>query len=99
VGLGGETCAGIGRDFESLRLGCYLQVAVTDDDRSAREAIRGLVVTHARFSGWAPKPAVDISGEARATSRHALNTMESVYRSSGGGVALREGGKPGEVDF
>ena len=51
-----ETCDRIGRDFESLRLGCYLQVAVTDEDRSAREAIRGLVVTHARFSGWEPKP-------------------------------------------
>ena len=46
-----DTCNRIGRDFESLRLGSYLQVAVTDDDQSAREAIRGLVVTHARFSG------------------------------------------------
>ena len=94
-----ETCDKIGRDFESLRLGCYLQVAVTDEDGSAREAIRGLVVTHARFSGWEPKPTVDVSGQAHATYRHALNTMESVYHSSRGGVAVREGGRPGEVDF
>jgi len=72
---------------------------VTDADQSAREAIRGLVVTHARFSGWEPKPAVDVSEEAHTSYRHALQTMESVYRSSRGGVAVREGGRPGEVDF
>jgi 5,10-methylenetetrahydromethanopterin reductase len=94
-----ETCDRIGRDFASLRLGCYLQVAVTDEDRSAREAIRGLVVTHARFSGWEPKATADVSREAHTTYRHALQTMESVYRSSRGGVAVREGGRPGEVDF
>lgn len=94
-----ETCDRIGRDVESLRLGCYLQVAVTDDDQSAREAIRGLVVTHARFSGWEPKATADVSVQAHTTYRHALQTMESVYRSSRGGVAVREGGRPGEVDF
>jgi 5,10-methylenetetrahydromethanopterin reductase len=94
-----ETCDRIGRDFESLRLGCYLQVAVTDDDRSAREAIRGLVVTHARFSGWEPKPTADVGEQSHATYRHALHTMESVYHASRGGVAVREGGRPGEVDF
>jgi 5,10-methylenetetrahydromethanopterin reductase len=94
-----ETCDEIGRDFAAIRLGCYLQVAVTDGDRSAREAIRGLVVTHARFSGWEPKPSVDVSGTAHATYRHALQTMESVYHSSRGGIAVREGGRPGEVDF
>jgi 5,10-methylenetetrahydromethanopterin reductase len=93
------TCEKVGRDFNSLRLGCYLQVAVTDQDRGAREAIRGLVVTHARFSGWEPKPSVDVSAEAHTTYRHALETMESVYRSARGGVAVREGGRPGEVDF
>ena len=99
VALVRETCDRIERDFASLRLGCYLQVAVTDEDRSAREAIRGLVVTHARFSGWEPKAAADVSEEALTTFRHALQTMESVYRSSRGGVAVREGGRPGEVDF
>ena len=94
-----ETCDRIGRDFASLRLGCYLQVAVTDEDRSAREAIRGLVVTHARFSGWEPKPSADVGEQAHTTYRHALHTMESVYHSSRGGVAVREGGRPGEVDF
>jgi 5,10-methylenetetrahydromethanopterin reductase len=99
IALVRETCDRVGRDFESLRIGCYLQVAVTDEDQSAREAIRGLVVTHARFSGWEPKPAADVSDEAHTTYRHALETMETVYRSSRGGVAMREGGRPGEVDF
>ncbi|HSL76967.1 MAG TPA: LLM class flavin-dependent oxidoreductase [Candidatus Limnocylindrales bacterium] len=94
-----DTCNRIGRDFESLRLGSYLQVAVTDDDRSAREAIRGLVVTHARFSGWEPRRAADVSDEAHTTYRHALETMESVYHASRGGVAVREGGRAGEIDF
>ena len=94
-----EACDKVGRDFESLRLGSYLQVAVTDEDQSAREAIRGLVVTHARFSGWEPKPTADVSDEAHTAYRHALQTMESVYHSSRGGIAVREGGRPGEVDF
>jgi len=94
-----ETCDTIGRDFETLRLSCYLQVAVTNGDKSAREAIRGLVVTHARFSGFEPKPTADVSEEAHTQYRHALETMESVYHSSRGGVAVREGGRPGEVDF
>jgi 5,10-methylenetetrahydromethanopterin reductase len=94
-----DTCERSGRRFESLRLGCYLQVAVTDEDRSAREAIRGLVVTHARFSGWEPRPTADVSEQAHTTYRHALETMESVYHSSRGGVAVREGGRPGEIDF
>ena len=47
-----EAAAAVDRDPESLEFGAYIQVAVTDDDDvSAREAIRGIVVTHARFSG------------------------------------------------
>lgn len=94
-----QKCGERGRDFDSMRLGCYLQVAVTNGDGQAREAIRGLVVTHARFSGWEPKPASDVDDAAHTTYRHALQTMESVYHSSRGGVRLREGGRPGEVDF
>jgi 5,10-methylenetetrahydromethanopterin reductase len=94
-----QKCGEIGRDFDSVRLGCYIQVAVTNGDRDAREAIRGLVVTHARFSGWEPKRAADVGEAAHTTYRHALETMESVYQSSRGGVGLREGGRPGEVDF
>ena len=94
-----QKCAEIGRDFDSVRLGCYVQVAVTNGDDHAREAIRGLVVTHARFSGWEPKPTAGVGKAAHTTYRHALETMESVYHSSRGGVHVREGGRPGEVDF
>jgi 5,10-methylenetetrahydromethanopterin reductase len=101
IRLAQETCRELGRDFDELRLGCYVQVAVTDDqDRNAREAIRGLVVTHARFSGFEPTAArADVSHEEHEKFRHAVETMEAVYRSARGGVALREGGRPGEVDF
>jgi len=95
-----DVCARVGRDFASLRIGCYLQVAVTNgDDRSAREAIRGLVVTHARFSGFEakPPPGVDVTEHGRYG--RAVETMEAVYRSTRGGTALREGGKAGEIEF
>jgi 5,10-methylenetetrahydromethanopterin reductase len=95
-----DVCARVGRDFASLRIGCYLQVAVTNgDDRSAREAIRGLVVTHARFSGFEakPPPGVDVAEHSRYG--HAVETMETVYRSTRGGTTPREGGKPGEIEF
>jgi 5,10-methylenetetrahydromethanopterin reductase len=95
-----EACREVGRDLDDLRLGCYVQVAVSDGrDRDAREAIRGLVVTHARFSGFEPKAAGDVAAAAHAQYRHAVETMEAVYRSHRGGVGVRQGGRPGEVDF
>jgi hypothetical protein len=66
-----------------LKLGCYLQVAVTDGSRDTAEAVRGLIVTHARFSGNFSSPAATV--------------MESVLTSSRGGV--RRTGRPGELAF
>jgi 5,10-methylenetetrahydromethanopterin reductase len=95
-----DVCRDLGRDFDGLRLGCYVQVAVTNgDDRSAREAIRGLVVTHARFSGFEAKPPPDVGAAEHGTYQQAVETMEEVYRSPRGGVAVRPGGRAGEVDF
>ena len=95
-----ETCRSEGRDFDSLRLGCYLQVAVTNgDDRAAREAIRGLVVTHARFSGFETKPPPGVAEAEHNRYEQAVETMEAVYRSTRGGTARREGGRPGEIEF
>ena len=69
-------------------LGCYVQVAVTDDDdASAREAIRGLVVTHARFSGFEARAAADVEAADHERYRQAVETMEAVYRDPRGGVA------------
>jgi hypothetical protein len=85
---------------DELELGCFVQVALTDDaDDSAREAIRGLVVTHARFSGFEAKPTGDVAESDHGTYRHAVETMEAVYRDTRGGVTRVVGGAPGEIDF
>jgi 5,10-methylenetetrahydromethanopterin reductase len=99
IALVRESCSAAGRDFGTLALGCYVQVAVTDDDRSAREAIRGLVVTHARFSGFEAQAADDVDADEHEKYRQAVETMEAVYRSTRGGVTRIAGGSPGEIDF
>jgi 5,10-methylenetetrahydromethanopterin reductase len=100
IGLAHDACRKARRDPESLTLGCYVQVAVTDEaDTSAREAIRGLVVTHARFSGFEARPVGDVDSAAHERYRHAVETMEAVYRDTRGGIAVTEGGRPGEIDF
>lgn len=89
IAVARDACEAAHRDPATLSLGCYLQVAVTDGDRAdaarAREAVRGLIVTHARFSG-------------NFTSRAAA-AMETVLTASRGGVARTAGGRPGELDF
>jgi len=100
IELAHDECRAAGRDVDSLELGCYVQVALTDDDdASAREAIRGLVVTHARFSGFEAKAAADVPATHHAQYRTAVETMETVYRDVRGGVARTAGGAPGEIDF
>ena len=94
-----QACRSCNRDFDSLRLGSYVQVAVTNGDTSAREAIRGLVVTHARFSGFEAKPAADVAEAEHGRYQQAVETMEAVYRSARGGVARTPGGAPGEIQF
>ena len=94
--------ATVGRDPDSLALGCYVQVAVTDDDgdASAREAIRGLVVTHARFSGFEARP---VGGVERRRPR----ALPAGGRDDGGRLPLdprrrrahRRAARPGEIDF
>jgi 5,10-methylenetetrahydromethanopterin reductase len=83
IALAHEACQAAGRDPASLALGCYLQVAVTDGDDDAAEAVRGLIITHARFSG--------------NFSSHAAAVMEKVLTASRGGVT--RAGRPGELDF
>jgi 5,10-methylenetetrahydromethanopterin reductase len=89
IALAHDACEAAGRDPASLSLGCYLQMAVTDDDAAAsaraREAVRGLIVTHARFSG-------NFSSKAAAV-------MEPVLSSTRGGVTRTAAGRPGELDF
>jgi 5,10-methylenetetrahydromethanopterin reductase len=89
IALAHHACEAAGRAPDSLALGCYLQIAVTDGDDAAaaraREAVRGLIVTHARFSG-------------NFTSRAAA-VMEGVLTAPRGGVARSVAGRPGELDF
>ena len=100
IELAHKACETVGRDPGSLTLGCYVQVAVTtEDDSSAREAIRGLVVTHARFSGFEARAAGDVESADHERYRRAVETMESVYRDNRGGVERPEGARPGEIDF
>ena len=100
ISLVRDSCRAAGRDFDTVALGCYVQVAVTDDsDATAREAIRGLVVTHARFSGFEARAAEDVGADEHGKYRQAVETMEAVYRSPRGGVTRIAGGSPGEIDF
>jgi len=93
-------CEGAGKDPDGLELGCFVQVAVTDDDdATAREAIRGLVVTHARFSGFEAKPTGAVDDERHERYRHAVTVMADVYHAERGGATRTEGGLPGEIDF
>lgn len=101
IGLAREACAEIGREFKELQLGCYIQMAVIDSsDDPAREAIRGLALTHARFSGFEPKPtSEDVGAGQHQEYRHAVETMEKVLRASDGGMVRTKGGEPGELVF
>jgi alkanesulfonate monooxygenase SsuD/methylene tetrahydromethanopterin reductase-like flavin-dependent oxidoreductase (luciferase family) len=72
-----------GRDPDELALGCFLQVAIIDGEEEMTEAVRGLIITHARFSG-------NFTSEA-------ASVMEKVLTSSRGGVTRT--GKPGELEF
>ena len=61
---------------------------MTDEsDDSAREAIRGLVVTHARFSGFEAKPTEDVADAQHDRYRNAVTVMEDIYHAERGGVS------------
>ena len=97
-----RACAEHGRDPSELMLGCYVQVAVCDDedDRArARDVIRGLIITHSRFSGFEGTTLPDVAGDDQATIRRSLDGMEGVLRTTGGGTGRTAGGAPGELDF
>jgi hypothetical protein len=77
-------------------------VAVCDgesDRARARDVIRGLVMTHSRFSGFEGKALPEVAGDDRRPIERSLNAMEGVLRSSAGGTARAAGGAPGELDF
>jgi 5,10-methylenetetrahydromethanopterin reductase len=103
IELARRACEAAGRDPGTLTLGCFVQAAVCDDDESdrfrARDAIRGLIITHSRFSGFEGRALPGVAGDDRQPIRRALDGMEGVLRSSRGGTRRRPGGAPGELDF
>jgi 5,10-methylenetetrahydromethanopterin reductase len=101
IELARDACTAAGRDFDDLELGCFVQVAVVDDrDTSGRDAIRGITLTHARFSGFEVRPTrKDVSESEHREYRRALETMEQVLRAPRGGVVRAEDAQPGELDF
>jgi 5,10-methylenetetrahydromethanopterin reductase len=101
VELARQACTEAGREFADLELGCYVQAAVVDGgDTSGRDAIRGVTLTHARFSGFEVRPAAeDVSDTEHREYRHAVETMEKVLRDPSGGVVRKAGAAPGELDF
>jgi len=97
-----ETCRSDGRDPAEVTLGCYVQVAICDGEAErarARDVIRGLVMTHSRFSGFEGKSLPEVAGSDRPGIQRSLDAMEGVLRSSDGGTRRAAGGLPGELDF
>jgi 5,10-methylenetetrahydromethanopterin reductase len=97
-----DTCGADGRDPDEVMLGAYVQVAVCDSEAERARAcdlIRGLVMTHSRFSGFEGTALPDVSGDDRRPIQRSLDAMETVLRSSAGGTARTAGGAPGELEF
>jgi alkanesulfonate monooxygenase SsuD/methylene tetrahydromethanopterin reductase-like flavin-dependent oxidoreductase (luciferase family) len=101
IDLARAAAAAVKRDFAAIELGCYVQMAVIDEtDTSGREAIRGITLTHARFSGFEARPTrADVSETEHREYRHAVDTMETVLRASRGGIVRKQGAQPGELEF
>jgi 5,10-methylenetetrahydromethanopterin reductase len=101
IELARNACTAGGRSFEELELGCYIQMAVTGGaDDPAWEAIRGLTLTHARFSGFESRPTTkDVSDSEHREYRHAVATMETVLRAPEGGIVRPRDAEPGELVF
>jgi 5,10-methylenetetrahydromethanopterin reductase len=103
IELARQACDAVGRDPGGLTLGCFVQAAVCDDDERdrerARDAIRGLVITHSRFSGFDGRALPGVASNDQRPIRRSLEEMEGVLRSTRGGISRRPGGAPGELDF
>ena len=97
-----RTCAEEGRDPSSVTLGSYVQLAVCqdeDDRERARDAIRGLIMTHSRFSEFEGKVVEGVQGEDRTSIKQSFEAMERTLRTADGGMEPRRGGRPGELEF
>ena len=101
IDLARTTSEQVGRDFSTLGLGCYVQVAVSEngDRTQAREAIRALAMTFARFSAYEGKPLSDVPEADRAQIERAAAALDGKFRSTSINFAPKPGGPPGELEF
>ena len=97
-----RTCEEHGRDLGSVTLGCYVQLAVCEDDvdrERAREVIRGLIMTHSRFSEFEGQVVEGVQGDDRKPIKQSFEAMEHTLRTAEGGVQRTPGGRHGELEF
>ena len=94
IELARNACRAAGRASGDVELGCYVQVAVIDEhDTSGREAIRGVALTHARFSGFEPRPTrEDVTEAEHREYRHARDDGERLPVASWRGRSQARGG-------
>lgn len=96
-----QLCADNGRDADSIGLGCYVQLAVSegDDKEKAREAIRPLAMTFARFSAVGGKSLAGVSADDEVQMRQAAQALDDKFKSRSTAMSPKAGGLPGELEF
>jgi 5,10-methylenetetrahydromethanopterin reductase len=95
-----EVSERIGRVSDPIGLGCYVQMAVAADAdiELARERIRPLAMTFARFSAYEGKALADVDAADQVQIQRAAEALDAKFRASGGRMKARPGGLPGELD-
>ena len=89
-----------GLDPDTLMFGAYVQMAVTTPgDASAREAVRGLVLTHSRFSGFEGKALPDVAAGDHGRISRAVEAMDRTLRTGHRTIAEARGARANEVNF
>jgi 5,10-methylenetetrahydromethanopterin reductase len=90
-----------GLDPDALELGSYVQLAVTSgaDDPAGRDAVRGLVMTHARFSGYEGKAMSEVADSDHGQIASAVSAMDTTLRTGHRTIMQAAGARPNEVDF
>lgn len=89
-----------GLDPDALALGCYVQMAVdTGNPEEARRAVRGLVMTHARFSAYEGKALADVAKDDHEQIRGAVKAMNETLHSAQRTIGRARRDRANEVDF
>ena len=87
-------------DPDGLMFGAYVQMAVTrPGDTSAQDAVRGLVLTHSRFSGFQGKALADVDAGDHGRISRAVEAMDRTLRTGHRTIAGARGERANEVNF